>query len=758
MRPPLISAIFLLSGAAGLIFEVVWSRQLVLVFGNTTQAVSAILTGFFGGMALGGWLGGRTADRVRSPLRLYGYLELALVVVVFLTPISFRLIHEVYRFAFGTLETSPVALSLLRFALALVALAPATMLMGATLPALTRYLARESGELNAAFSRLYVANTLGAVIGAASAGLVLIELVGLSSTLAIGAACSAVAGLAAILIDTGRRVSGAPVVAVEAGSGIEQPGDHQFYRSRFRLALLIAFVSGVTSLGYQILWMRLIASGTGSSTYVFTIVLTLFLTGLGFGAVEYKRIRARLNDVVPLLALGQFLMTVLAVLGMYAINALDDLPGAFVWKAIVAVLPATFVMGFTFPASSALLGGKDSEVGGRTGLLLAANTSGAIIGTFVVPFLLIPAIGSPASLAALAVTNALTGVFLISRAGWSDKMSPRLAVAAALAAAALIIGLGARVFVDPGVVRLERRGAALYRTDEDEIASVQSGNESGQKQLWVAGFSMTVLTVDAKLMPVLPLMLRPASSSLLAIAFGMGSTHRTSVIAGLKTDVVELVPSVPQMFDTFYPDAPQILANPFGRVIIADGRNHVELTAKRYDIVVVDPPPPLESAGVSVISSREFYAASRRCMTPGGVMMQWVPWGQSLDDFKNHVRTFRDVFRHVIVAIGPGRNGFYMLGSEQPIRFDGVAVTEILGRPGVLEDISSASDSPEQTLSGWEELIPRLVRLSGDDVMRFAGAGELITDDRPLPEYFLLKRARSPRYEWLKPEEVRASR
>src|SRR5258706_15127603 len=139
-HPRLILAIFVLSGAAGLMYEVVWSRQLFLVFGNTAQAVSTILTGFFGGMAIGSFVGGRVADRVRSPLRLYGLIELVLVVVVVLTPVTFRAIHEVYRGFYGSLEMQPFLLAITRFVLAILALAPATVLMGATLPALTRSL------------------------------------------------------------------------------------------------------------------------------------------------------------------------------------------------------------------------------------------------------------------------------------------------------------------------------------------------------------------------------------------------------------------------------------------------------------------------------------------------------------------------------------------------------------------------------------------------------------------------------------------
>src|SRR5947207_7822124 len=156
-NPRLILVIFVLSGGAGLIYEVVWSRQLVLVFGNTTQAVSAILTGFFGGMAVGSFAGGRLADRVRSPLRLYGVIEVLLVGVVLATPVTFRLLHEVYRGAYASLEGDPTLVALLRFGLSILALAPATILMGATLPALTRYLSG-TAHLSRAFSRLYVAN------------------------------------------------------------------------------------------------------------------------------------------------------------------------------------------------------------------------------------------------------------------------------------------------------------------------------------------------------------------------------------------------------------------------------------------------------------------------------------------------------------------------------------------------------------------------------------------------------------------------
>ena len=754
-----ILAIFIVSGAAGLIYEVVWARQLVLVFGNTTQAVSAILTGFFGGMAIGSVFGGRIGDRVRRPLRMYGLLELILVVGVLATPVTFRLLHEVYRGAFGSLESAPIALALVRFALALLALGPATILMGATLPTLTRYLSRDPAQLSLAFGRLYAANTVGAILGTIAAGLVLIELLGLTGTLVVGAACSATAGVVALLIDRSRG----PLPEAETPpEGGDAPDAHPAEggvtsrpaapRPRLRLALGIAFVSGLTSLAYQSLWTRLLASGTGNSTYVFTTILAVFLIGLAGGALAFALLRSRIKDTMSIVAHGQVLVALLVLVGTAVILDrqfggplslavhFDQLTSNFLRPVVIVVLPATFVMGFTFPAASALVADPDGHVATNAGLLLSANTFGAICGTFFVPFVAIPLLGSPTTLALVALVNALVGVALALR-GRIVRTPPRAVASTAgvIATIAIVVALAmGTVFVDPSVTRIRAFGQ-VFSSREDEIASVQAGQIDGVRQLWVTGASMTLLTVDAKLMPVLPLMLRPESKTELTIAFGMGSAYRAALNAGLVADVVELVPSVPFMFGSFYPDADAVLANPNGHVIIADGRNHVELTDKTYDIIIVDPPPPIESAGVSVISSLEFYQAALARLNPGGVMMQWVPYGQSLDEFKAHVRTYSAVFPHVIIAFGPGGYGFFMLGSAQPIAFDPATIREVLGRPHIVEDLSSAYDSPEHTIDGWATRIPKQIWIQGGQVPAFAGSGPFITDDRPLPEYFLLR-------------------
>jgi spermidine synthase len=220
----------------------------------------------------------------------------------------------------------------------------------------------------------------------------------------------------------------------------------------------------------------------------------------------------------------------------------------------------------------------------------------------------------------------------------------------------------------------------------------------------------------------------------------MGSAYRGALIAGLTTEGVELVPSVPAMFGHYYADAADVLADPNGRVIITDGRNHLELTDKRYDIIITDPPPPLESSGASVISSKQYYEAGRDHLTDGGIMMQWLPSGAPQEDFNDHIRTFTSVFPEVTIVKGAGGYGVYMLGSTKPITFDEANIRAILARPGVLEDISSAYDSPAKTVDAWVDVIKRQTWVSGAEAHTLAGDGPLVTDDRPRTEYFLLRR------------------
>ena len=372
----LVLAIFVLSGAAGLVYEVVWARQLVLVFGNTTQAVSAILTGFFGGMAIGSAVGGRIADRVQRTLRLYGILEIVLVVIVLATPITFRLLHEVYRGAFGSLETapwhSPWSGSCWR-SWPWPGDDPHGRDPADADPPPERPRRRAERGLRAAVRGEHDRGDPGGRSG---------RLLPHRVARPVGHPLRR-GGL------LGHRRRPRPDPRPDpgrprpGGGARPAPGDDHpapvrpADRRAPRLAIMLAFVSGLTALAYQVLWTRLIASGTGNSTYVFSLILVVFLLGLALGAMAFNILRTRLRRIVDLLAAAQIAIAVLAMFGMVILinslggpamdltQSIGQLVGEFTQRTILVVLPATFIMGLSFPAASALVAGEDEEIASR---------------------------------------------------------------------------------------------------------------------------------------------------------------------------------------------------------------------------------------------------------------------------------------------------------------------------------------------------------------------------------------------------------
>ncbi len=669
--------------------------------------------------------------------------------------------REIYRGAFGALETSPLLLALVRFGLSILALAPATVFMGASLPTLSRHLVSDHTRLGEEFGELYMVNTMGAVFGALMAGVVFIEVLGLNQTLLVGAACSGAAGLIALRLSrrVGRRAgttveeavdAAAPTAAHQTASNASRPPALRpglGHVSRPRLALIVAFVSGLTSLGYQTLWNRILSSGTGSTNYIFTSILVFFLTGIAIGSYLFSKRLSRSEHPVALLGLAEVALALL-VLVTLGVETNYFLVFPFYVQLVLVVAPATVVMGIVFPMSSMLVADSDEHVGGSAGLLLGSNTLGAICGTFVVPFLLIPTLTTPRSIVLLAGSNAITWLALLYASGSVSLPIHRIAritAGIATAAAVLLMVVPNQIVADPLVNRVRRDNAQVLASAEDSVASVQAVNAGNTLSLDVGGTSMTSLTVETRLMAHLPLMARPGATSLCVIAFGRGSGFRSALIDGLTTEAVELVPTVPGMFGNFFSDAPQVMANPKGSIVIADGRNFLELTTHKFDLMIVDPPPPMNSSGTAVLFSREFYQAGRSRLTDGGVMLEWEFYGQTVSEIRSHVRTFRSVFPHVTLVFAQGM-GLFMLGSDKPIDLGPAGIQAVLSRPGVLDDLRSAPDSPAgvESAAAWQDFILGHVWISDAAVDEFGAGGTLITDDRPYTEYDLLRRLLGP--------------
>jgi spermidine synthase len=789
-------ALFVASGAAGLVYQVVWSRELVLVFGNTTQAVATIVTAFMAGLGFGSLAGGRLADTSRRPLRLYGLVELAVAAMASLLPLAFHGLADLYRGIWPSLVERPGQLAGVRFGLALAAVAPATFLMGMTLPLLTRYLVRTLDEAGARLGELYAANTIGAMAGTLLGGFVLIEFLGLRRTSFLAVALNLTAGLGALLLS--RRWETGGDAGEETAAARERPARPEVprsFRPRRRIVLAATFVSGFVSLALEVLWTRMLAEGTGSSIYIFTTILAIFLFGIAVGSFLYRRFSRPAGDRLGALGLCLAGVGVLAqatvVLGSGIVGHVP-----FVVRTVVVLLPATVLMGYAFPLAGRLATPSAEAAGGSVGLLYAANTGGSILGSFGAAFVLAGTLGTNGSILLLGALNLLAGALLflkdpVGRAAVQDGRPPssrpsapdpalaatrsgpafegrtetvrdagpsipgpgasrprqgRARVVAGVMAGLAVLGLVASS-LDLPVTRTRtenelRRSGLPVTHAEDELATVDTvGGPPKGRRLLVGVVGMTSLTVDTKLMGYLSKALRPDAQDFLVIAFGMGGTYRSGLKIGMRTDAVELSPTVPSRMPVFFPDADRFLNHPKGRVIVSDGRNYVRLSRETYDLVAVDPAPPIESAGSVVLYTREFLTEGKARLRPGGVFMLWIPYALPLDDFKEHVRTFAGVFGHVRLVLSPGRHGVFMFGSDAPLEFTDANIRRVLGTPDAIADLNDVPDHPPTDASGWVDVVRRAQWLADDRLRAFIGPGPEITDDRPRSEYFLWRRA-----------------
>jgi spermidine synthase len=729
----LVVGVFVASGAAGLIYQVVWSSQLTIVFGNTTEAIGTIITAFMAGLGLGGLAGAYIAPRMRRQLWLYGAVEVAVGALALLVPVGFQLIDGVYRSAYDT--TSAGQLTLVRLLLTLAAVTPVTFLMGLTLPLLTRHMVTSMSNAGAHMGRLYSANTFGAMAGTLLSGLVLIELFGLSATTHVAVGLNLLAGCTALILAA--RRSAVRDVSGPTGDREDRPLPGALAPRR---ALLYAatLVSGFVALSVEVLWTRMMAEGTGSQIYNFVIILAVYLLGIAAGGAIY-RIRSQPGrDTPAALALAFLGVSLCTLLSVPAVTMV--LPNVILLRALV-LLPATACMGYAFPLTARLLTRSPAHGSHSIGVLYAWNTLGAILGSLAAAFILAATLGTNASILVLGAAEAAIALALVLSGGRALRTLPSrvaLAAGALVITPVLLVATGSPLLLTTTEHHLAATGLPLVHT-EDRVSTVDAlGGPVSGRHLYSSGTSMTAIAVDTKMMAYIPKVLRPDAQDFLDICFGMGTTFGSALILGMHTDAVDLSPSIPSMMPVFYSDAEKYLHSPLARIITADGRNYVRLTSREYDIISVDPPPPIQSAGASVLYSREFYLDASHALRPDGLMLQWLPFGVDLYQLREHMRTFRSVFPHVMILMSLRHGGIYMLGSDARITWDAASVARVLDTPQTTADIDSAPDFRYLPKESWPELFDSMYWMKDSQIDSFVGDGPMITDDHPLTEYYVL--------------------
>ena len=742
--------LFFVSGAVGLIYEVLWLRKLLLVFGSTVYAVSTILTVFFGGLALGSWLFGRFIDRDESAgLRWYAACEAAIGLSAFLTFPLFGVIERIYIPLYRASGFSPSVLVGAAFLCSVGVLLIPTTLMGGTFPLLSRFLIRTSQGRGMKIASLYGINTAGAMAGTLFVYYVALPGLGWRITLLCAGLINLLLGVIARALN--RRFQREGVASVESSVARRSPAPRDeppASREERRSAawLMVAFgVSGFSAMAYEVAWTRSLSLVLGSSIYAFCLMLATFLGGMALGSFAarwfLRRHAASIKQFVLLetclAGYGLFSISLFGVIPDWLVRLWPLLGGSFTGLSALQALLCISVMalptvclGLLFPLVGELVTGRLSQLGKRLGLVYAINTFGGILGSFLCGFWLIPGVGIAWTLVIAAMGNLVAALIVYVR---SSPTRVR-ALSLALATFAVYLGVGyglfvpswqrqvlaAGVFVNPGkfqetsvAAAMQQQELLFYRESLNTTVSVHRDRRRGHLFLKVGGKTDASPGLDMGTQVLAahgPRLFHPRAERVLLIGLGSGVTlgslgrHPVSVL-----HCAELDPAVVEGARLFADYNYRIHDDPRVRIFVADGRNFLLATPNQYDVIISEPSNPW-MAGVANLFTREFYQLAKQRLAPHGVMAQWVQLYRIFPaDVKLLLKTFQEVFPYVSVwSTIPG--DLVLIGSLEPQQLDYEALVRQLAQPAIKEDLDRVALGNPRVLLESFRLGPEQVR------------------------------------------------
>ncbi len=759
-RFTLFVALFVLSGAAGLIYEIVWSRMLVLVFGGTTFAISTVLSCFMGGLALGSHVAGRLISRVARPERVYGWLEIAIGCYCLLVPWLFDRVTPLYSLLVQRTGDSFVLLTAARGAVSAAILLAPTCMMGATLPILAQAFVRKRDGSGGRVAALYGFNTAGAFAGCVAAGFVLIPGAGLTGAIHLAAAINLTVGLIALLRSAPASSDGDDEAATPASAGAAPLGGAEAGADiQRRLLLALYFLSGFAAMAYQVAWTRALILALGSSTYAFSVIVACYILGLAVGSLAVSSAGSwpalqRLLEERTLWAAG-WLQAAIALSALVVVPLVGKLPtwvaglaldprasfSSVLWAESLIVLGLLIVptscMGALLPLVCRLYAGRGGA-GRSVGDVYASNTCGTIAGAFAAGFVLIPLepIGMQRTIyLASAFSAASASSFLLAAARQRLRAAPAIGAiwALAIAAVALTAPWSREVMVSgPYLAPREPHSSVLYyREGVDTTVAVTSSGGSA-RSLRVNGkpdASNGFKDMVPQLMLAhIPMLLSPDAREVLVIGLGSGVTGGAVLTYPVRRlDIAEISEAVIEASAFFDELNNGVRRDPRATIRQVDGRNLLLLSDRRYDVIISEPSNPWIS-GVANLFTREFFELARGRLRQGGLHCQWLQ-GYSIEagDVAAVVKTLAEVFEHVQFW-ETGYGDYLLIGSERAIEIDLERVYEIMGRPAVSRSLAHVLiQDPNQLAAYW--IADRR------ELEAWIAPRPVLTDDRPQLEY-----------------------
>jgi spermidine synthase len=747
---PLLALLFFCSGASALVYQVLWLRMFGWVFGVTVYAASTVWGSFMAGLAAGSLLAAVVGDRVRRPLAWFGAAELVIGATAIASPALLHAAERAYTGAYASLPHSLVGLTVVRFVVAFAILIVPTTMMGATLPLVVKSSAGR-GRLGERVGLLYGSNTTGAIVGTLSAGLWLIPQVGIQRTFAIAAALNTIVGVSAIALSRTRagragEAGGAgretfrpvpPIQPVQPLAPLQplQP----------RVVVLVVFtLSGFVSLALEVVWFRVLTLFLRPTVYGFAVMLATILAGIAIGSYLISPWLDRRYRWIAVLALLEFALAFAVVFSigpLIQVSAFSEWLTPIVgrvapsWLAfpiagsLLALFPAALLMGMAFPIGLRVWAGGHADeseaVARRIGLFYALNVAGAIAGSLIAGFLVLPWLGSHASLNSLAAVSFASGVVLLAVCEWPRRV--RVTVGAA---AVLLFGLAILRSPDPFAQFIAVRFPSeriVWRDEGIEATVIVHESAGGERSLTINGNHQA--STDAGTTYVhrrighLPMALHPDPRTVLVIGLGGGATAGAVSVHGPSVEVVELSGSVVGAAPMFAGINYDVLSRPNVRLRVDDGRNFLLLTPKRYDVVTADVIHPI-FAGSGNLYSAEYFRLMRRVLNPGGMVVQWVAGTDA--EYKMIARTFLSVFPETTAWA----DGSLLVGTLEPLKLRRSDFERKLRTTGATQGFHDLNVESFDSLRAAFTAGPNELR-------RFVGEGPLLTDDKPVVEYFL---------------------
>ena len=742
--------LFFLSGATGLIYEVVWQRMLILVFGNTTYATTTVVASFLGGMAAGSFYFGRFADRSKSPLRLYACLEAGIAIFAILSPVIISAMPAIYVGLDRNLPVAPFLPSLTRLALSFLVLLVPSFLMGGTLPVIARFFIQRFERLGWGVGVLYGVNTLGGVVGAFCAAFIFLTWLGVRETIYVAAAVNILIVALVLVIDRYHArphpVDRVPTCPPVDGGAVETAGatiDRRAHRKYMPQMLLTVYaISGFCSLAYEVLWTRVLVFSIGSNTHAFATMLTTFLLGLGLGSLLFGRVFDKTRRLFALLAAVQVLIGLSAMLSVWQIDNLwtlldflePKIGGS--WAALVGVryLGAAYIMfiptlllGMTFPLVNKLYTRDLDALGRSIGKIWSVNAVGWVAGAFTAGLLLIPWIGISKSIMTIASLNIVLGAIVAF-----SILPTKNTIRWAPVAAALILGVVIVLTIAIPRAKLQRiqPGENLLYYKEDSSASVAVVERFGVKTLKVNGREEVPTTYNAlrtfHMLGHLPLMLHGNPQQTLVVSFGAGVASGAVAEHDIRQlDIVEIHHEAIDASNSFLEENQAVLSDPRVNLIVDDGRNYLLRTTKQYDVITSDATHPL--GGDSwVLYTKEFYELCRDRLAQDGLMAQWLPIHMlAPDDYRSVIKTFQSVFSDT--SLWYTNDYTLMLGAKDGLTIDFALLKE------KFQDEKVRQDLEEFNLGTPLALLGTFV-MGKESLVEHTSGTEVNTDNHPFIE------------------------